>query len=296
MTPLISKVQYKNFELGEFVDVRPRTCEETIELIERFPWNEQRENIIIDLTNPSVTIEGKNNDFLKFALYYNQKFVLHYFDKSEVLYSKSFLTVTDAYDYIKNYFEQPVFDTTGFRKENTWMQHNAQHFVTQDFRYVVTPQSVKHYLWSTSGINFILSVIMLGYLGYKGFHPVNPMGLIILLLIVFFWGGGLNLILFSSYYGYVKDMLLIMSKCNDIFYFGYIGSPAKFNKKDILQYTVIKARSSKNPVGGFAIVEIEFKDGTLLTIPNLLIDHLALKKKLFEYPRIDKNKFPSLRL
>ena len=65
MTRLISKVQYKNFEAGEFVEVCERTFNETTELIEKFPWTDQRDKIVIDLTNPSITIEGKNNDFLK---------------------------------------------------------------------------------------------------------------------------------------------------------------------------------------------------------------------------------------
>lgn len=83
MTTLISKVQYKNFETGEFVDVQERNYEETIQLIEKFPWNDQREKIVIDLTNPSITIEGKNNNFLKFAVFFNQKYVLHYFSETQ---------------------------------------------------------------------------------------------------------------------------------------------------------------------------------------------------------------------
>ena len=69
MTALVTKIQYNNFETGEFSEVRERTYEETVDLIEHFPWNKQREKLVIDLTNPSVTIEGGDNDFLKFAVF-----------------------------------------------------------------------------------------------------------------------------------------------------------------------------------------------------------------------------------
>ncbi|MBS0646949.1 MAG: hypothetical protein JSR97_10230, partial [Verrucomicrobia bacterium] len=51
-----------------------------------------------------------------------------------------------------------------------------------------------------------------------------------------------------------------------------------------------------NQFSGFAVVEIELKDGAVLKIPNLLVDYLALEQKLFEHPRVDVNRFPWLRL
>ena len=52
MVRLTSKIQYKNFEIGEFIEEEKRTYEEIINLIEKFPWDRERENIKIDLTNP----------------------------------------------------------------------------------------------------------------------------------------------------------------------------------------------------------------------------------------------------
>ncbi|OIQ92869.1 hypothetical protein GALL_251640 [mine drainage metagenome] len=294
MTTLISKVQYKNFEAGEFVDIQKRNYADTIKLIESFPWNSQRDKIVIDLTNPSITIEGNNNDFLKFALFFNQKYVLHYFDQTQILYTKSFINLNEGYEYIKNYFEQLVFNTTDFKKETTWLQHNLKHFVTQDFRYVVTPKSIRTYLISTSGINFCLSIVFLILFLSKGLNSINTIGIIAILLVIFLIGGGLHLIIFFNYYNYVKDKVLIMSRGNDIFYFGNADNPLKYDKKDILQFTTIRSRGSRNQFSGFAIIKIEFKNGTILKIPNLLVDYTALENKLFEYPKIDKNKLPYL--
>lgn len=162
MKTLLSKVQHKNFEIGEFNCQGQRTYDETIELIEKFPWEEERKNIAVSLTNPSITIEGKNEDFLKLALFYNGKFVLHYFNADQVLFTKSFTNIKDSYSYIESFFEEKDFDVNEFKKENTWMQHNLQHFVTQDFHYTANKESIKKFLISTSGINFTISIILIG--------------------------------------------------------------------------------------------------------------------------------------
>lgn len=52
---------------------------------------------------------------------------------------------------------------------------------------------------------------------------------------------------------------------------------------------------SRGLYNGFAIVEIKFKNGTVLKIPNLLLDDWVLAQKLFEYPGTEKNELPYLR-
>lgn len=131
--------------------MQERTYEETIRLIEEYLWNIQREKFIVDLTNPSVTIEGRNGDYLKLAEFYNQKYVLLYLDKGQRLFSLSFTGLQDGYAYIKCFFEQQLFDVTDFKKESTWWQNNLTHFVTQDFKYELTAKSVKKYWLSVRG-------------------------------------------------------------------------------------------------------------------------------------------------
>lgn len=290
MKTLVTKLQYKNFEPGEFVEVQERTYEETIGLIEDYPWDIQREKFIIDLTNPSVTIEGRNGDYLKLAVFYNQKYVLLYLNKDQRLFSRSFSTLQDGYAYIKSFFEQPVFDLTGFKKETTLLQNNVKHFATQDFRYELTVQSVKKY-----------------WLSAKVFHIMVPMTFLIILVgvarnvivllwpgIIAIWGVVMPLRLFFSYYNYVKDKILIMSKANDTFYFGSVDNMVKYDKKDILKCTIVKSRGPRSIYKGYAVVKIEFKNGTLLSIPNLLIDHRALEDKLFQCRKVHENKSPYL--
>jgi hypothetical protein len=294
MITLTSKVQYKHFEAGEFTDVQQRGYDETITLIGAFPWEVQRDKIEISLTNPSITIEGKNNDCLKIAPFYHHQYVLYYLDNRQTLYTKRLKDLQDGFIYIKNYFEQPGFDPAGFKKEITWFRDNTQHFVTQDFRYLLTPKSIRSYLLSTSGINFLLSISFLIMFLVAG-KTVSIVGILVLLLILFMVGGGLNLLLFAGYYRFLRDKILIMSRGNDTFYFGDIAHPVKYDKKDLLRYTTIKSSGPKNPVGGFAIIKMEFKDGTVLQVPNLLVDHYVLERKLFGYNKVEEHRMPFLK-
>lgn len=292
MKELISKLQYKNFEAGEFIEEEKRNYEETIALIEAFPWEQQRDHIIIDLTNPSITIEGDNNDYLKLAVFFNQKFVLHYLNDQKILFTKSFTDFKNSYKYIRDFFESSAFDLSDFKEETTWLKNNIIHFVSQNFNYTINPKSIRHFLLLTSGINFVLPLIIILGILFRGIDSFNIGTLVLFTIMVFFVGGGINLILFFNYYFYAKNKILIMSKGNDIFYFGEINSPKKHDKKEIIQYTTLKLRNSKAPINGFATIEIEFKDNEKIIIPNLLIDYISLEQKLYQCKRINKGGIP----
>jgi hypothetical protein len=299
MNQLTSKIQYKNFEAGEFVDSEKRTYEETIALIESFPWDKEREKIAIGLTNPSITIEGTNSDYLKLAVFYNRKFVLHYLNSDKILFTKSFVKIEESYKYINSYISGS-FDTADFKKENTWMQNNLQHFASQGFNYQLTPRSVRKYVMKTSGFDFALSIFIILLPLIFGTDRLNVSGMqaimliLALLLTMFLLGGGLNLILILNYYYYGKDLIVIMSKGNDIFYFGDKNFPDKYDKKEIVQFTIVKPRG-RSPLAEFAYVRIEFQNRPDIVIPNIFVDESSLAEKLFEYPKIEEGGFPVIR-
>ena len=291
MTRLTSKIQYKNFETGEFVEEKKRNLDETIEIIEKFPWEKERDKIVIDLTNPSITIEGNNHDYIKLAVYFNRKFVLHYVDDKQTLFDKSFIDIRDSYKYLENYFAG-TFDTADFNKQNTWLKKNLKHFISQDFIYTVNSERIKKYLWSTSAISFAYSIFTILIIpAIIGIHLNDIVIFLVILPSVFFIGGGMNLILFFNYYSHCKDKILIMSKGNDLFFYGNINSPVKYNKNNILQFTLIVEGGNGSPVQGFAFIKIEFKNGTILNIPNLLVDHFNLGEKLFQCRKIYRDTF-----
>lgn len=287
---LNTKIQHNNFEPGEYVDIKPRTFEETIACINAFPWEKERDHIIISLTNPSITIEKDINCFLKFALYYNGKFVLHYFDDEQNLYTKSFFNKEDSFSYIKAFFDEEVYDLTDFKKEPTWMQSNLIHFVTLDFHYTVTPKRIREFLLKSSGINFAASIIFLCFLLFNN-KPLHLIPLIIGISVFFLlYGGGLNLIIFLNYYFSSKNKMLYMTKGDDIFYFGEKQNPVKYDKKNIREIIIYSPVNIRNPVGFFSVVKIIFITGEVIQIPNLLISESSLAIKLYKCHIINKSR------
>jgi hypothetical protein len=287
--PLVSKIQYNNCELGEYKEEKDRTPEETIRLIDQFPWKEERKNFHVGLTGPSITLQNIQGGFLKLAPYYNGKFALYYFAPDHSLYLKSLQQYDEAYPVIRSFFatDTDPFDTTGFQRQHTWPAHNFIHFIDRDFHYSVTSKRVFRYLLGSSGISFALSLFVFGLIGselLKNGRGLHPAAFAIFIPILFLMGGGLNLILFANYYRYAAGKLLVISQGSDLFYYGPKDQPLPFDKKDIMQVTRYEPRGGKNPIGFFMWVEIEFKDARSLAIPNLLIDSYDLEKKLAGAP------------
>lgn len=292
---MISKIQYNNCEPGEYKEEKNRTREETIQLIENFPWEEQRKNLKVDLTNPSITLQNDQGDFLKLALYYNGKFVLYFLDRHHKLYTKSLFRYPEAYPDIDAFFGTSDFAPAGFRRQPGMFSYSAP-FFDQDFHYNVTRKNLFYYLLSTTGVNFLLSLVAFGAIIYRIFIcGDSPAILILLLPLIFLTGGGLNLIVFFNYFRYAKGKLLIASRGNDQFSFGPEDAPTAFDKKQITRVSRYKSRGSKNLFAGFEWVELDLNDGHRLIIPNLLIDSNDLVAK---FPGIALNEvrknFPTI--
>jgi hypothetical protein len=235
MQQLISKVQFNNFEAGEFVDIKERNCEEVIDLIEEFPWNKQRESFSVSLTNPSITIEGKNNDYFKIALYYNGKYVIYYLEDNGTLFTKIFERLESIYEYVKAYFEKNNVDTTGFKKTNNSLSKIIINFRTQDFVYTFSYNNrFKLFSYLYMFIVGILTLFILQPLTFsenfllKIFFNVLFIGSAVFLI-------GFPLLTLFNHYKYSKNKILIISKANPIFYFGDLDNPKPYNKNDIVQ-------------------------------------------------------------
>jgi hypothetical protein len=234
-------------------------------------------------------VESDIDNFLKLALFYNGKFVLHFFNSEHELYTKSFFQKEEAYPYIKNLFESEVFDLHDFKKEPTWMQHNLIHFVTQDFHYTITPKRIRQYMLNTSGIYFLSTLFLLAFVLFTRTRGLTGLSLFVFLLFYFFFfGGGLNLVVVFNYYLFAKNKILIISKGNDEFYFGDKSNPERFDKKDISLVTTYSPGSYRNPVSAFSLVKIEFTNHLPIRIPNIFVSEIAIMDKLYQQKQVNK--------
>lgn len=295
MTEVISKLQYKEFETGEFIDEKARSFGECKKNIEEFPWDNERENLKVGLTNPSITFEKQKNNFLKLSTSYNQKFVLNYFNESQELYSKTYKAYFDTLPVIERYFNESTFDTTELRKENTWLKNIRQHFETQNFTFEVTFTSARKYLIKTSLINFCLTIGLMIIPIFIKNRQLENYDYVVFGLISFLIGGGLNIILFLNHYLFAKDKLLILSRGNNNFYFGESKNLTHYNKNEILNYTTIRHHSNRSPINEFAVLKIEMKNGAVIKIPSIFLDYYSWERKLYNCDRLEKNRFPFLK-
>jgi len=272
---LVSKIQYKDFEPGEFTDRQERTCAQTITLIEQFPWDTERDHLVVSLTNPSVTIEGPGGDYLKLALYFEGKFVLHYFNSKHHLYTRSLPRFQDAYPYIQSFFETAHFQPDGLRLETTWLQKNSIHFQDGNFNYVMKP--LKILPWAV-GITIYCFFFIFACLE-GAFTLPGPVKILFLLIpsALLFLCIGISL-LFLNHYRSAKDKVLILSKGKDLFFYGSKDSPTPWHKKDILDVVTYGRRGR----GGYPMltrIAINFKDGQSIDISCLILRQEILVAK-----------------
>jgi hypothetical protein len=276
----IVKLQYKDYETGEYSGAQPRTTEDTLQLIAAYPWAEQRDHLAIGLTNPSVTIEGPDNDYLKLSPWYNGKFVLHYFDKEHHLYTHPLDQPTDAAPFILAFFSDTSFDCSSFKKEITWLQDNNSQFRTQSFHYTIRLRTVigqcllgLYVLILSSGF-FILS-------HFSIFFIILPLAMLI-------WLAGFGALILNHYRA-AKDKVLILSKGKQEFSFGPPTALATFNKKDIREI-ITYGRRSKGSYISLTRVEIDFSYGRTLDISCLIIPQEQLIAK---FPNCPKSEVPT---
>jgi len=265
----IVKLQNKDYETGEYISAIPRTAGETLQLITTYPWADQRDHLAIGLTNPSITIEGPDHDYLKLSPWYNGKFVLHYFDKDHHLYTHSLDQLADADPFILAFFSDTPFDVSSFKKEITWLQNNYVQFHTQGFHYTIRPIRLVGTAFLALNLIFLASTfLILTHFTIWLFLPA----LAILLLL-----GTIGALAFNHYRA-AKNKVLILSRGKQEFSYGPPSAPVTFNKNDI-QEIITYGRRSKGSYLPLTRVEIVFKDGRSIEISCLMIRQFDLIAK-----------------
>jgi hypothetical protein len=275
MDTLTSKVQYSNFEKGEFTNIAPRTFEEVKQQIIDYPWQEQRHGASVELTCPSVTIEQNYDSFLKLGPYFNGKFCLYLCENHQV-YEKVCTALEDSFDIIYNYFLDNSIRNE-FEKYQI-ITNPTVHFATNSFEYKA---DLKRIFW------FLSFPVLFPFLPFALWMIVKlttpssiSIWLEIFIFIIFSIGlGGVNLYLFFNYFRYDKNQVIIISKGLDIFYYGPVDQANAYDKKDIININLYRFENSRASWNDYSVYEIEFKDGRQIRFSSLLLSHWLFGKK-----------------
>lgn len=292
MTLLISKVQFKRSEKGEFHDAALRNLDETISLVLNYPWNAERNLASVELTCPSVTIEHSIGTFLKIGPYFSGKFSLYYLDSNNGVYLKTANTLEDAIVWVKAYFEQNGMLNWPEKYGVTFRP--VSHFRTNTFEYTVDRKAIFTFFRFPIILSpFMVLICLLGYLDRpESFNVLAPLALLFLLLLT----ASPLAYLFFNYLSVDKDSYLQISKGHDEFLYCTIDKKKSYSKLDIAEINAYGVHNSRSPWSECEVFLISFNNGEQIRFTSLLIDGNTLRNKFPDLQIINHRKFfPSVR-
>ncbi len=283
---LISKLQFKNYEKGEFSAEQARNLDDTSSLIKSFPWDDQRGQDV-QPTGPSVTIKDDEGNYLKVGVYFGGKFSLYYLSYTHQLYEYHAGSLGEAVEMAADFFNGKL-DLSRFEKKRLFA-NPASHFEDGSFVYHVNDP--KFY------VIVIIEPLLMAFfisMGFEMFSMDAPVfAKIMMSLLAIFM---VSLLANSLYYWIIsfkraKNMVIEISSGINEFKFGDAGNLNSYNKSDIASIIIYGRTSQKGPEL-LCITEVNFKDGSNIKFPGTLLAPFicALKFPNFEIARITKRK------
>lgn len=265
MSTFISKLQYKYYEKGEFIDEKPRDLQETLNLVRSYPWDQQR-GVDIQPTCPSVTIQNEHGEYLKLGNYFGGKFALYMYDHEHHLYELHEPTLEEACHIVEQFFNESI-DKSIFDRHYFALGSKA-HFDTRRFIY-----RFRFYMiyFIVGYFVFVLTALLIGGVSGRGGNPHDAIGSIIFFVTMAAFLIGAYLYQYFKHHG----VFLEISSGRDDFYYGNTPDDVReYNKKDIEKVIVVAERSHNSGSS-----EIRFKDGTSIRLSPLVIDTYVLTNK-----------------
>lgn len=267
MPAFISKLQYKTCEDGEYYEEQVRTLEETLALINTFPWERER-FAEIDLTGPSVTITDGNGNYLKVGIHYGGNFHMYYLDRRNRFYERYPIHIDDVEEMVIDFFNGQV-KLRQFGKDS-WGYFKRRYFLTKSFKYTIKA-------WSAILImnTFVLAPLPCFVLGlFSWTHDfTNLVGLYI--CIGALMPAAFGAFLFLKYHQHLKRHITI-SRGNNVFIFGEDEDEnTTYNKADIIK--IIHYKPTNRRANDTEYFDLIFKDNFTIRLSNVLIGDLESK-------------------
>jgi len=273
---MYSKIQLRNFEVGEFGNIGVRTLDETSQLIRDFPWDTERGLASVELHCPSVTLEHPSGSFLKIGPYFGGKFCFYHCSKGGKVTFIVIRDFTEMAPIVSDFFNGDG-KVKGFKKYK-YIIMPLQYFKTNPFEYKPGSKAIFNYLkWDFAMIIMLIFIVFTRFFtDWSLFYDLIKLGTILGFLLIFF---GPSLYLLFDYQAYYKNQYLRISRGHQNFIFGDLNGRKEYNKADILEICRYYHHGSRNPWNGSQVYKLVFKDGYTLVFSSLLISQLAFAKK-----------------
>lgn len=285
MTQLVSKIQLRRYETGEFSNISLRSLDETLDLIFNFPWKEQRTNVSVELTCPSITIEYSENSYLKIGPYFSNKFILYFLINGKV-YEKIIPVLEDCKNIVQSLFNEETIELKdGFQVKKSLFNFK-KHFVTNTFEYTLKNDSSIEYVFNTSfgyGLLFLLGIGILD----------SAFSITFFLSIVVFWLAlnCVNFYLFFNYKNKSEKLYLQVSQGQDKFIFGENDDLYEYDKKEIIEIIIYKFEGSRNIWSHNVIYNLILKGNKTLIFNSLILSEADFNRKFTDTKMTQIHKF-----
>jgi hypothetical protein len=286
VTELISKVQYRNSEKGQFHKIAMRNLEDTISLIKNYPWETERSLASIELTCPCVTIEHPSGSYLKVAPYFSGKFSLYYLDGNKI-YLKTTDSIEDAVLWTKIYFEQEG-KLQGFEKYSFTFKPIA-YFKTNPFEYIIDAKAkLTFFKFPISIIPVILLIFLLKYMERPERFIALPAAVVMLLCLIAITP---VVCFYLNYLLADKGSYLRIARGDDEFEYGTADNKKTYNKQNIAEINTYGVHYSRSLWSECEVFTINFSNGEQIKFTSLLISGSKLRMKFPDHKILSHKKF-----
>jgi len=288
-TQLISKVQYKRSEKGEFHNVKSRNLEETLSLIESFSWATERIGAPVELTCPSITIEHPVGTYLKIGIYFSGKFSLYFLNAHGRLYFEVADTLQQACLRANEFFQMEDFK---FGKHQFVFNPSA-HFRTRSFEYMTNFKAALQFF--RFPLYLTPAILLFGWMKSSTFSTglywiAGPIAVLMLYLLcsplIYFY---------FNYQAFDRHKFLRLSTGHHSFMFGTTDKARVFKKEDIAEIAAYGGRNSRSFWSFCEVFVITFHNGEYIQFTSLLISGGKLRKKFLNHSIAERwNYFPAI--
>ncbi|PTQ97932.1 hypothetical protein C8P68_10391 [Mucilaginibacter yixingensis] len=271
---LTSKIQYKNYEKGEFSDEQDRSLEETLELIKSFPWDAQR-GVDVQASGPGIVINGPADDYLKVSVYFNEKYTVYYLDRSGHLYEFHTSDLDIADQKVADFFHDQL-SLSDFEK-HFFNAGYRSHFVNKTFWYKVNKfREISRMLSLIPFLLIWVSMLMVFSINWPVWSLLFFSLLTFLLLPLFLYSA------FSIFkvYRWSKNMSLWLVQGSDVIIFDNGVGSQSYLKSDICKVNMYGPPVVSRGTVLTTIMEVIFTDSNTIKFPGMVLDPVLFITKI----------------
>jgi len=283
MPKLTSKLQYRNFEKGEFIDEEQRALQETLVLIKNYPWEEQRHLTDVQPTCPSVTIERQDSTYLKVGPGFNGKFCMYLLNSRHQLFEAYIAKIDEVCDMVIKFFNGANLEHE--LEKHTLSLSASGHFKTKifEYRFSETGFFLKYSLLCLFTIVFIALLFL-------NAAVTNPIPILFIFIILFAALLIPTHMLMLNHYKHSKDACLNLSRGNDSFVFGVKKKLRTYYKSQITSLIIYSGGIQKGKQNQ-CVYQITFNDSSYIKISGMVIPVSIFAEKFPTVEIIEKTKW-----